>query len=105
MVPILVFDIETIPDVAGIRALNGLPAELGDDEVAREMDAALDVALDDEVLLAGEINDNPAEFVLGRVNGNDATKLLGALDQVMVFSRALEAEELCELAGPLCNTP
>ena len=34
MVPILVFDIETIPDVAGIRALNGLPAELGDDEVA-----------------------------------------------------------------------
>ena len=25
MVPILVFDIETIPDVAGIRALNGLP--------------------------------------------------------------------------------
>jgi predicted PolB exonuclease-like 3'-5' exonuclease len=32
--PILVFDIETIPDVAGIRALNDLPAELSDHEVA-----------------------------------------------------------------------
>ncbi len=31
---VLVFDIETIPDVAGIRALNGLPAELSDFEVA-----------------------------------------------------------------------
>lgn len=32
--PVLVFDIETIPDVAGVRALNGLPAELSDYEVA-----------------------------------------------------------------------
>jgi predicted PolB exonuclease-like 3'-5' exonuclease len=32
--PVLVFDIETIPDVAGIRALNGLPAALSDYEVA-----------------------------------------------------------------------
>lgn len=31
---VLVFDIETIPDVAGIRALNGLPAALSDFEVA-----------------------------------------------------------------------
>ena len=34
MTPVLVFDIETIPDVAGVRALNGLPAELSDYEVA-----------------------------------------------------------------------
>ena len=32
--PVLVFDIETIPDVAGVRALNGLPDELSDYEVA-----------------------------------------------------------------------
>lgn len=32
--PVLVFDIETIPDVAGVRALHGLPAELSDYEVA-----------------------------------------------------------------------
>ena len=32
--PVLVFDIETIPDVAGIRVLNGLPDELPDYEVA-----------------------------------------------------------------------
>ena len=32
--PVLVFDIETIPDVAGIRALNGLGDELSDYEVA-----------------------------------------------------------------------
>lgn len=30
----LVFDIETIPDVAGIRSLHALPAELADEEVA-----------------------------------------------------------------------
>ena len=34
MKPVLVFDIETIPDVAGLRRLNGLPPELSDDEVA-----------------------------------------------------------------------
>ena len=34
MIPILVFDIETIPDVAGLRNLNDLPADLSDDEVA-----------------------------------------------------------------------
>ena len=34
MTPVLVFDIETIPDVAGIRALHGLPADLADAEVA-----------------------------------------------------------------------
>jgi predicted PolB exonuclease-like 3'-5' exonuclease len=32
--PILVFDIETIPDVAGLRTLNGLPATMPDAEVA-----------------------------------------------------------------------
>lgn len=32
--PVLVFDIETIPDVAGIRKLHGLPADLSDYEVA-----------------------------------------------------------------------
>ena len=30
MTPILVFDIETVPDVAGIRRVSGLPAELDD---------------------------------------------------------------------------
>ena len=34
MTPVLVFDIETIPDVAGIRALHELPADLADAEVA-----------------------------------------------------------------------
>lgn len=34
MKPVLVFDIETIPDVAGFRRLNELPGGLSDDEVA-----------------------------------------------------------------------
>lgn len=34
MTPILVFDIETIPDVKGLRALNGHPSEMLDSEVA-----------------------------------------------------------------------
>lgn len=34
MMPVTVFDIETIPDVAGIRRLNGLPDDLSDYEVA-----------------------------------------------------------------------
>ena len=34
MIPILAFDIETVPDVAGIRTLYGLPADLPDREVA-----------------------------------------------------------------------
>ena len=35
MKPVLVFDIETIPDVPGLRRINDLPGELSDDEVAR----------------------------------------------------------------------
>jgi predicted PolB exonuclease-like 3'-5' exonuclease len=34
LTPILAFDIETVPDVSGIRGLYGLPAELPDREVA-----------------------------------------------------------------------
>ncbi|HXZ51063.1 MAG TPA: 3'-5' exonuclease [Burkholderiales bacterium] len=34
MAPVLAFDIETIPDVAGIRRLHGLPEGLADQEVA-----------------------------------------------------------------------
>jgi len=34
MKPVLVFDIETIPDVAGFRRLNDLPGDLSDAEVA-----------------------------------------------------------------------
>ncbi len=34
MTPILAFDIETVPDVAGIRRLHGLPADLPDHDVA-----------------------------------------------------------------------
>ena len=34
MTPVLTFDIETIPDVAGLRALHELPADLPDAEVA-----------------------------------------------------------------------
>jgi len=34
MTPILAFDIETIPDIAGIRLLHGLDAALADEEVA-----------------------------------------------------------------------
>ena len=34
MIPVLVFDIETIPDIAGLRALHELPGDLPDAEVA-----------------------------------------------------------------------
>ncbi|HEX6320492.1 MAG TPA: 3'-5' exonuclease, partial [Burkholderiales bacterium] len=34
MTPILAFDIETIPDCAGIRRIHDLPAELPDADVA-----------------------------------------------------------------------
>jgi predicted PolB exonuclease-like 3'-5' exonuclease len=34
VIPILAFDIETVPDVAGIRRIYGLPADLSDAEVA-----------------------------------------------------------------------
>jgi predicted PolB exonuclease-like 3'-5' exonuclease len=34
MIPTLVFDIETIPDVSGLRTLHELPADLADSEVA-----------------------------------------------------------------------
>jgi predicted PolB exonuclease-like 3'-5' exonuclease len=34
MNPVLVFDIETIPDIAGLRAVNGLDGSLGDREIA-----------------------------------------------------------------------
>lgn len=34
MTPVLVFDVETIPDIAGIRRLHALPADLDDAEVA-----------------------------------------------------------------------
>ena len=34
MTPVLVFDIETVPDVAGLRKLNGIAAEISDQQVA-----------------------------------------------------------------------
>ena len=34
MTPILAFDLETVPDLAGIRRLQGLPADLPDADVA-----------------------------------------------------------------------
>ncbi|MDB5823335.1 MAG: 3-5 exonuclease [Herminiimonas sp.] len=40
MIPVLVFDIETIPDVQGLRSLNGHAAELSDAEVAQAAFAA-----------------------------------------------------------------
>ena len=40
MIPILVFDIETIPDVAGIRRLDDLPDSMSDVEVAEHAFAA-----------------------------------------------------------------
>lgn len=40
MIPVLVFDIETIPDVAGLRVLNGHPASMPDAEVAAAAFAA-----------------------------------------------------------------
>jgi predicted PolB exonuclease-like 3'-5' exonuclease len=40
VIPVLVFDIETIPDVKGLRALNGHPASLTDSEVAAAAFAA-----------------------------------------------------------------
>jgi 3'-5' exonuclease len=38
--PVLVFDIETIPDVAGLRALNGYPSSMSDADVAAAAFAA-----------------------------------------------------------------
>ena len=40
MTPILVFDIETIPDVAGIRRLDDLPESMSDEQVAEHAFAA-----------------------------------------------------------------
>lgn len=40
MIPVLVFDIETIPDVAGLRTLNGFPHSVSDAEVAEMAFAA-----------------------------------------------------------------
>lgn len=40
MIPVLVFDIETIPDVAGLRILNGIAADVPDAEVAAQAFAA-----------------------------------------------------------------
>lgn len=40
MIPVLVFDIETIPDVAGLRALNSHPKEMSDADVAAAAFAA-----------------------------------------------------------------
>jgi len=40
VIPVLVFDIETIPDVAGLRALNNHPASMTDTEVAETAFAA-----------------------------------------------------------------
>jgi predicted PolB exonuclease-like 3'-5' exonuclease len=40
VIPVLVFDIETIPDVAGLRTLHGHPAAMSDAEVAEAAFAA-----------------------------------------------------------------
>lgn len=40
MIPVLVFDIETIPDVAGLRALNDYPSSMSDADVAQAAFAA-----------------------------------------------------------------
>lgn len=40
MIPVLVFDIETIPDVHGLRALNGHPQSMADGDVAAAAFAA-----------------------------------------------------------------
>ena len=56
-----------------------------------------------EALILGEVNDSPSEFIIGRVAGDDNTKLHGAVDQVMVFDRALDPQQICDLAGPLCD--
>ena len=40
MTPVLVFDIETIPDVQGLRSINGYPQSMPDDEVAQTAFAA-----------------------------------------------------------------
>lgn len=40
MIPVLVFDIETIPDVTGLRALNNHPATMTDAEIAEAAFAA-----------------------------------------------------------------
>ncbi|MGV3742800.1 MAG: 3'-5' exonuclease, partial [Burkholderiaceae bacterium] len=40
MTPVLVFDIETIPDVQGLRSINGYPQSMPDGEVAQTAFAA-----------------------------------------------------------------
>lgn len=53
--------------------------------------------------LTGKLVDKPgAELTIGRLAGDDGTKYSGWIDQVMIFNRALEHAEICELAGELC---
>lgn len=54
--------------------------------------------------LDGMVADTPgAEFLIGRMAGDDNTKYMGWVDQVLVFGRALGDDEVCGLAGPLCK--
>ena len=45
MTPILAFDLETVPDLAGIRRLQGLPADLPDGSAADDAVEAGDPVL------------------------------------------------------------
>jgi predicted PolB exonuclease-like 3'-5' exonuclease len=70
MTPILVFDIETIPDCAGIRTIHELPAELGEREVAE------------------------VAFQKRRVQSNGASDFLPVhLQRVLVISCVLRSDE------------
>ncbi len=56
----------------------------------------------DEADPSGEHVYTPSEFVIGREIGDDVTKVHGRMDQVMLFDRVLDDQEICDLAWPLC---
>lgn len=54
---------------------------------------------------AGIDQESESDLAIGRDHPEDGSHFLGDIDHVLVFSRALANEELCDLAGPLCPGP
>jgi 3'-5' exonuclease len=96
MVPTLVFDIETIPDVKGLRALYAIAPQVSDDEVAAQVFAARKEKTGGEFLphtqhricaiscLLREGDDNLAVWSLGNLTDDEPTlikKFFGLIDR------------------------
>ena len=79
MIPILVFDIETIPDVAGLRVLNGVAPETSDADVA-EMAFAARRARSGSDFLAHHLHRIAAISCVFRDDDGFRVRSLGTLD-------------------------